>query len=673
MTVSIDVDLNARNAQVKLGLLEAQISELGDNLDLDLGDIDLDLDNLFDDLTDTIDELSESFASDFGEQIDRLEEMEFEFEGVPSGGGDSGGDTGSDSGDRTALQWAQKFANGYAGEETDARSFDTIGRAFREREKRLSSSEYSTIFEDLQMFGGDRVRPEKYSKFRDDISLLGNDGDELLSSLRTLAVSKDEEFGGTNLDKWMRDSKFMGGEGNLLKRSRYKGPELSVSENFGDFNLGRSRISKGFKTSLKSSFDGDFDLGRAGRMKKGVLGLSRGLDKVTDAAKGAIPRMSTWFNLIAAAIPALAAVVVQALGVAAAFGAVATAGLSMVGIGLLGHGDNMASSFQQAKYELRDLKLELFKTIEPAADLFAGVQSEFFDFIPGELDRVAKSMQSLLPLKGEFFEMFTQITKFISQFFTMIGSNSNTISELFESFKGFLGNGVIDLFEWLMMTAEKNQPMIKELGHVFKVVALALYEVFLVVSKAITKLTPLWLILAGMARLMNNEFVANFLAAIAVLYIFTNILPAIYLGLQAIGFALQRNMIPAVAAMTKFIAGWITKGIMAIGVNAGLAASIAAVTTAVLGLLAATGVGALLSIGGGALMGVLGPDMPDVGSSSSLSSSSGSMSGTTNNYYEGDTVNVNLSGGDTASFEKFKDMRSSGGEIGAPVNGSYTK
>lgn len=663
MTVNIDIDLNARSAFVKLGGLKAQIETLGDDLDLDL-DLDGDLGDTLDNLSDTMEDISESFNADLNESIDRLEDIEFDF-GKPSveGGGDSGGGTGSDSGDKSALQWAQQYAKGIGDDETDARSFDTIAKSFKLREDRLESPRYSDDSNSSMSMKEAVRRATSFSGFGSSESMTSTindrhrftkeDGIRMQEKINSLFADDFDFSVDHELTNKMGDKKIHG------------------QTDMGTMSLDNYRSTRNADGVDVPFPDRDGKSGSKFSIKKGLRGIYAGMDKVTDSLKKAIPRMSTWFNILAAAVPALAAVAVQALGVASAFGAIALAGAGMVGLGLLGHGDSMAESFRNAGEEIDQLKQDLFDTFEPTADLFGGVQTEFFDFIPGELDRVSESMKNLLPLKEEFFEMFTQVTKFVEDFFQAIGDNESTISGLWDNFKGILGTEIVSFFEWLMMTAEKNQPMLVELGSVFKIVALALYEVFLVVSKAITKLSFLWVTLAVLAKTLNNEFVANLLTAVAVMYIFTNILPAMYYGLRAIGFALQTNMIPALAKAATGLSAMMTNALVAMGANFGLASSIAAVTTALLGLLAVSAVGLALPAIGGALMGSVGADISGAGGSAPTDfSGGGSSNGTTNNYYEGDTVNVDLSGGDTASYEKFADMQSDRSR--GSVDGSYT-
>jgi hypothetical protein len=125
--------------------------------------------------------------------------------------------------------------------------------------------------------------------------------------------------------------------------------------------------------------------------------------------------------------------------------------------------------------------------------------------------------------------------------------------------------------------------------------------------------------------------------------------------------------------MFSFLQGHIFMAIQATVANYGLAQSIATVAAAFGTLLGMTGIGAVLALGGMAVGGSIKKKM-DIGGSGSgdipSDFSGGRGGGVTNITNEGDNVNVDLSGGDTASYEKFADMQSSRSR--GSVDGSYT-
>lgn len=637
MTVSIDVDINARSAHVKLGALKAQIKELDDNLDFDIGDLDFDLDlgDTLDDLSDAMDEISESFNSDLNETIDRLDGLEFDDINF-RGRGDSSGDTGGDSGDHipSPRQWLK---DSVFEDDPDNPRAKTVERFEKE------AGIFSDVF-DLDRYDDDltnRYNPRGHGE--DKTTTISK---EVRKAHRKLDLDLDGMIDKRELDK--ATDRFNFKTGSMLPDNPREGG-IGMSGAFPFFSGNKRNNDLNWKREFKHIYNG--------------------IDKATDSFKRSIPSMRTWFNLLAVSIPALAAVAVQALGVATAFGAIAVAGAGMIGLGLLGHGDSMAESFRNAGKQVDELKQKLFETFEPSMDLFAGVQTRFFDAVPGMLEKVSRSLRGMLVFEDEFFDMFNQITKFIAGFFNMVSSNEETISDLWENFRGILGTQIIKFFEWLLEAAHQNQKMLVDLGSVLKTVALALYEVFVMISRTLIMLSPLFAIIARGAKLLNNQFISALLASLAVLYLFTNVLPGIYFGLWSIGVALQRSTIPALAKAAVAMVGYITKVLVAIGANQALAASIATVTTALIGLLALSGIGLAIAGLGTLGMKAMGPDKTRGGVGAGPDGYGGSSGGNTI-INEGDTVNVDIGSADNSSVAKFEDMKG-GGDRG-PTGGSYT-
>lgn len=653
MTVSIDVDLNARSAAVKIGALKTQLEGLGDDLDLDLGEaLDGDLGDTLENLSSTMDEISESFNSDLNETLDRIENLEFDNLISPEGNGDSGGGTGSDSGDESANGSSRTSAQ---------QLFETWDRSPEEVWGRMGGKDEDGGFDfdlsDFEIFGGDGGH-----------SLLRREGSGRVPPLQD----------GKADDLRRQISSVFGDDfGFELNQSLTNGMrEEGVDKIIGDTENG--------PVSLQRHIDGkdmDFDPSAGGRRSGRKGGLLDSLtDKLTtvsnltgDLKKGfrkAIPSMSTWINLVGAAVPALGAMAVQAGAVAASMGAIAGAGAAMIGLGLLGSGDSMAESFRNAGKEVDSLKKDLFETFEPAADLFSGVQSEFFDFAPGELDRVQEAMQGLLVFKEDVFSMFRGITKFAADFFNLVTSNASKISEMSERFGSIISTGILNFFNWLLATGYRNQDMLIELGAAMKKFGVALYELFLLVGSVVQMLSGLFTIFAVVAKVLNNDLVVGMIAIVTVMYMVSAVTGAVIGSMTMLATVLGTGLIPLFSKMFIYMSTWLFQTLTQTMANYGLAASIANVTAALGTLMAMSGVGlaiAGLGLGLGKLTGMM--DIGDSVGGYSGSDFPGSSEGVTT-INEGDTVNVDLSNADNSTVAKFGDMRG-GGDRG-PTNGSYT-
>jgi hypothetical protein len=98
-------------------------------------------------------------------------------------------------------------------------------------------------------------------------------------------------------------------------------------------------------------------LARAQGSLNGVLSRSNGI------LRRMIPTYQMWISALAAILPLIIVLGVSAFGLAAAFGAVAVAGAGLLGLGLIGEGDSMASAFENARQSVQEFKQELFEVL----------------------------------------------------------------------------------------------------------------------------------------------------------------------------------------------------------------------------------------------------------------------------------------------------------------------
>jgi len=730
MTVSIDVDINSRQANVKLGKLKAQLEALDDDLDLDL-DLDGDLDDLADNLSDTVDNLTDAFDgfdSNLDEKISRLEELDLEST-VNPGDGDSGGDTGSDSGDEDGLSTKRirkqlndpgrdlidKLASGDAGKAFDGGDSDVDERepSFRERfqqslgEALGSDLELSDYAQDeggfvetdsgvkMTQSGGGQYGDGEFNRrsplnerlatqIRDVVDETNADSSDIRRALNS-AFSDEFRFkydsSSSSNRQLMGDTEF--GKSSLQQHLLRMGVgDKGADVSGAGFSDSRERVGKALYDN--SHLDGivgrsgsvsnlgipDESRSRIGKLTEMMDGFGDTTDTLKRKFRKLIPSMSTWLNIVGAAVPALGALAVQAAGVASAFGGIALAGAGMIGLGLLGHGDDLASSMSNAKDELDELKTDLFQAIEPAADAFGNIQMEFFDFIPAKIENVARSMKELTVFKSEVFEMFTQLTKFASQFVTALIDNETAISELWDSFQGIIGTSIINLFEFLLVAAQKNQDELKKLGQTFKLLGIALYQLFAAISAALVMLTPFLKALTGIGSYLDNVLVSGMIAIVLAVYAATAAF-GVFTGVMGMmATLLGTGLVPLFSAMFVKISSYIFQTIAATAVTYGWAAAIANVVAALGTLLAMSGIGLLiggLGLAAGKSMGLLDAGG---GRSSGGSTYSGSGAGTTV-VNEGDNINLEVGSMSRTDMEQTKDWKNSGGSQSS-VDGSFT-
>lgn len=306
------------------------------------------------------------------------------------------------------------------------------------------------------------------------------------------------------------------------------------------------------------------------------------IGQIRTAFGRAIPNMQMWYNALAAIMPLLIAFAAQAMGVAAALGAVAVAGAAVVGLGLVGQGEDMNEAWSNAQDTLSTLKEDLYEVMQPAMQAFAPISTEFFNWAPGQLAGIADAMQGLTQYEDTIFAAFSGATNVVESFFRVITEHEDTISQLAMRFGSIIGSGIIDFFEWLVLEAARNQEVLIDLGSIFADLAMAVYQIAALLARMVSVLGPLAGMLRGIATLLNNDFIAGFLVLTAVFagFILTTFkvvtaLMGVYTALAAIGGSgVIATIVGGIARITGMLYGLIAaawQANMALGVLATLA------------------------------------------------------------------------------------------------------
>jgi len=437
------------------------------------------------------------------------------------------------------------------------------------------------------------------------------------------------------------------------------------------------------------------------KLRKRIGNIRRATNKFGRAVARLKPDMTFWYDILAALIPMLAAFAVHVFGVAAAMGALAVAGAAVVGLGLIGYGEDMDAAWQNATSTLADFKKELFQVFQPSAQQLASISDEFFDFAPEAMRPIAESIAELAVFEDAIFAAFEGGSQFIADFFTTIADYEGIITQLAMRFGGILGTEIIDLFIWLTQEAYANQETLIALSRSAKYVGLAFYEVALMIAKFVATLEPLWVLLYKMSTLLGNKFAAAMIIATALLLGLLFVFAKIAIGAMNLMIALQTLGIVGSAS----IAGLATSAMTWLGgMQVAIMNTIRSLTALKLALIS-TGLGALL-VGGGMILSAAyssanefdgpddgGPSWPGGGSGSGpppsaggsgsgpppsgggSSSPSPSNSGTTNNYYN---YEFNSGGGEMNSDEQqrwrshLSEMESENKAVNPPSPGNST-
>ena len=362
--------------------------------------------------------------------------------------------------------------------------------------------------------------------------------------------------------------------------------------------------------------------------------------------KKLVPTMQKWYQLLALIIPLLISAGVQALGVAAALGGVAVAGGALIGLGLIGHANDMGAAFDEAGNQVQDFKEDLFEAFSPTAQQFSSISAEFLDRAPADLQDVAKSMQGLTRYSDTMFRMWSALTGGLAEFMNILVRNEDAISQLSLRFGGLIGSGILEFFEWLIQSAYRNQEMLLGLWDVLVSVAVIIYNLSTAVSTAVAAFAPLLEILVVISELMNNSIIINLITLIALL---------LMIGRAAMVIYTLYGGFMAVATGVKLAITWMT------AYQVSTWGAVAA-TLALVGVLGMLTLGVSTAIGGALTAGMMsgtaptGPSTrgngggPEFGGGGGLGGSGGM---TVNNYNTYELTNYGQM--DKASENRFRD------------------
>jgi len=271
------------------------------------------------------------------------------------------------------------------------------------------------------------------------------------------------------------------------------------------------------------------------------------------------PTMGKYMQLLAGLLPMAVALGTQLLGVAAAMGSVAAAGGAIMGLGLLGHGESLAGSMAEAKQQVRSLKQEMFQMAQPTMQQFAPIQARMFDSMPEGLEGVFEEMEGFTQYEDTLFELGGALAGGMEEAVAIINENEQAISQLTTRFGGLIGAGLLDFFEWLIQSADKNQQLILDLGAALISLVKIGFNLSMVLSRIIAAFRPLIQVIAWMSGFLNNKFVVGLLVAITTfgVLIFTTwkLTAALYAALGALASFGSGGIISGIAGGIAFLVG----------------------------------------------------------------------------------------------------------------------
>jgi len=202
-------------------------------------------------------------------------------------------------------------------------------------------------------------------------------------------------------------------------------------------------------------------------------------------------------------------------------GSVAVAGGAIMGLGLLGHGESMAESMEQAKQQVRELKHELFQTLQPQMQQFAPIQSRMFDAIPEAFEGesgIGEQLEGLTVYEDTLFELGSALAGGMAEALQIINDNEQAVSQLTTRFAGLIGSGLLDFFEWLIQAAMRNQELLVDVGRDMLKLAVVAYNLSMAITRVISALSPFFDLLLWISELLDGAVLVGLIAMIAYIY-----------------------------------------------------------------------------------------------------------------------------------------------------------
>lgn len=281
-------------------------------------------------------------------------------------------------------------------------------------------------------------------------------------------------------------------------------------------------------------------LGLSMRKRAGIL--SERIDNI-EGFGGALrklkPSMHKWMNLIAAMVPMLITLGTQALGVAAAMGAVGVAGAGLM-TGLLGYGNGLEDSLDKGKKRVGEFAKELFKVFEPTFDAIQPITEQLLGEAPAMLQKFATSLYRVTEFDETVFAAFEGLSNWLAESLDRMADMEGMLSQLAMRFGDIVGQEIIGFLEFITQEAYNNQDALIDLARVFKNVIHTIYNLSKTVSYAILGFSGLFDIARGLSQVLQNETIVSFIKWISTVWLLVEALKAMNTMLQLIHKNLKR-------------------------------------------------------------------------------------------------------------------------------------
>lgn len=333
--------------------------------------------------------------------------------------------------------------------------------------------------------------------------------------------------------------------------------------------------------------------------------------------------MQVW-NFLAALIPVMIVLAGAAIGLAGALIAVGTAAAGIIGVGLLGWGKDLESSFENAQQAAQDMKEELFTVLQPAAAEMQPILQDWMEGAPRQVERLVGPLQELTELRDEVESAGVGFVDWIGRVMESMASMDAEIGTIISDFGTAFGNFLISFMENFTQFAADNSQQIIMLAGSIRDLFGAIFNLAVIAGFVIGRFGFLLEILDVVAGMLSNEFVQALLTGVTAFYLLQGAIVAAGLAKSLFASTTAAETIPVLGKLITMI--W------------SATSAYNALYAAILRVAALTGVGLALAGVGAAITEAVKPDSPTP--NSSIGGGRGGMGG------GGTTINVQGDVGD---------------------------
>lgn len=226
--------------------------------------------------------------------------------------------------------------------------------------------------------------------------------------------------------------------------------------------------------------------------------LGRAIDRVR-------PRMSDLWNIAAALIPVWISMGAAVAGLAGSLVAVAGAGASIIGLGLIGWGQDVGQSLDIAAQKAQKLAQRVGNVFRPAGVTFAPILEDWMQGAPGQLQQLVGPMQELVVFEDTLSQIGSGFIDWVERGIRVSARFEDTISQLVLRFGRLTGGFIISFFRDMALFTSRNQQLLVRLADSLGEVFGALLDVSIVAVQALSTLSPVLDIVGFLAELLNTR------------------------------------------------------------------------------------------------------------------------------------------------------------------------